>query len=281
MRVRVPVQMVANVQIPASNNVSNTYRIMPWCQTTLQNANSNVLAGNSGQCLGCVHTTMFQAYRNLFDEVKCDGIKFKVTLLENIGIGGTWKGVNVLTAIDRHYGPREPVPTYANIEQYASVSQTMFVNNSVSRVVRSCYAVDLIEKSMFTDSDTNADITNAISLAGWNSQVSTLFSPCIFVSVATDANAGPQGATITFKVEGYVYLTFRNPKSSGAPASKEEAIDRVIASNPEFARDIVSIGADLGDDDEAPPNKLRRLDADLTQEKVDALLDEATRQGKN
>lgn len=278
LRVRIPVNQICGVTIPANSGTSTILRVMPWCSTTQTVGNLNTLDSNTGQCLGATRSSIFQAYRQLFDEVKCDGLKVRFTIVDTIGIGGTWTGMNLVSAIDRMYHKGDPAPTVDTLQSYSSVSNTMVVTNGYARQARSCWASDLQEKTLFADSDTNTTtIANSNVLGQWASGYqSTLFSPCVMFGINSNPSAGTAGATVNVKVDVEFYFTFRNPKASGSSSSKDAAIDALIAANPDAATTVVRAAAELSDD-QPSAKRTRTFEIDPIADTIDDLYEEASR----
>ena len=265
VKVKVPFTYDAAFTVAANTFYSNfVHPITPWINDKLD--------GEFYPPMGALSSPLFRQYCNLYEEVKCEGIKVKINMTSPIGSGGL-PAATLTTAVDRKWTDAEHQaawPTPANLEEYGTSQKITFINNKVDSVTRSVYASDLIEKISFIDtdytlntahtSDTHAghvaDYMNAYVAAGANVGG---FSPCIMMGLKVGA-APAANTYYGYHLEGFYYFTFRNPKY-GAAAAK-------IANRGVVVHDV----PDDGDDGAPPADRLDAVD-------VDQMLDEATRAG--
>lgn len=218
IRAKVPYQFQSIVNIPTNSQESSVSTVInPWRQL--------------------VTSPLYRAFANLYDEVKLIGWKVAIATPGYLGQSQlqTLTGFKFITGIDRRFCySNDPVPSLAELKQYASQKSVEVVWNSVAKFARSCYASDLIEKAQWHDSEvvdagggTYVDLAYAASGANCN-----FFSPAMFVGCET-AIANGTGAPIQvyMSVDITFYVAFRNPKYGGTAASKVLS-NRVDDDNP-------------------------------------------------
>jgi hypothetical protein len=201
-------------------------------------------AAGGNVTIGGIQSDTFRAYSQLFDEVKCDGIKATFSVTTPIGAGAALPAAAIISAVDRRLGYNEGdvgnLPTTDQLGTYSSVSVRNSITNSVAKVTRSIWASDLIERTQFIDSTINA-ANNALSsfvAAGWNPN---MFCPGIMLGVGgLPAPGAGVSANVQIYINAYFYYTFRNPKYAPVGQSKEarvaefeEALERLQAEHPE------------------------------------------------
>lgn len=229
VRVRIPKQALLTVQIPANTTAATSVCIMPWCNTTATTGANQPINNANGQSFGFTDTGLFQAYCNLFDEVKFDGMKVRAAVVDTIGAGGNYAGVTVASVIERNCNKEDVPPNSTNMNQWSSYAFRNVINNSVAKISRSVWATDLNERIQFMDSALIATGAGTAVLAPGNalrawrdgSNTSTWFKPAIYLT-ATPSAAAAALRTITFMVETVSYFTFRCPKYSSSGSSKGE-----------------------------------------------------------
>lgn len=206
--------------------------------------------------MSSIDAPIFDAYANLFDEVKIDGIKCQFSITSPIGGAATIPSCSVISVVDRRANSAEvnpaanEFPTLANMLSYSSVSVRDCVTNSVAKVSRSVWASDLVEKCQFQDSNfsapaANTKYTDAFYAASYNPN---FFCPAVYFCVADlPAPAQGQTASINYRCQMYAYVTFRNPKYAPSASAKnveeraaafEEAVQRVAAEHPDAEIDV-------------------------------------------
>lgn len=174
-----------------------------------------------GNVTSALNSPLYQNYANLYDEVKCIGAKVVVSIGTPIGTS-TIPNLTLVTAWDRRYGYEEPVPTFGELNVSGSSQRAVAVNNSVAKLVRSCYASDLLEKAQWHDCTL---VTNpAIPLShdeAWHAAGSNpnFFSPAMFIGVS---HGGDTNQTIKLLLDINYYFSFRNPKYGGSSSGNKD-----------------------------------------------------------
>lgn len=200
---------------------------------------------------------LYRAFANLYDEVKLIGWKVALSSPGYLGANQlqTLTGFKFISGIDRRFCyTGDPVPTYADLKQYASAKSVEVVYNSVAKFARSCYASDLIEKAQWHDSEVIAAAggvgyaDQAYAAAGANCN---FFSPALFMGCET-AIPNVTGNTIAVYVAVDItfYVAFRNPKYGGTAA--KVLSNRVDDDNPNNPPD---------DDDDLDRDDMEKDDA--------------------
>lgn len=235
--VRVPWTQSVTLTWSGASTTTPVVSIQPFRVQSAAAAGGNVTIGG-------IQSDTFRAYSQLFDEVKCDGIKATFSVTTPIGAGAALPAAAIISAVDRRLGYNEGdvgnLPTTDQLGTYSSVSVRNSITNSVAKVTRSIWASDLIERTQFIDSTINA-ANNALSsfvAAGWNPN---MFCPGIMLGVGgLPAPGAGVSANVQIYINAYFYYTFRNPKYAPVGQSKEarvaefeEALERLQAEHPE------------------------------------------------
>lgn len=216
----------------------------------------------------------------MYDQVKVDGFKLNFSITSGIGPGGTFPSLTVYTAVDRKLAQNdfaesqtsEPAnshyPVASELRNSSSYLASVALNNSVTKMVRSCYASDLFEKASFADASYHVASLKVNNVASQNvrclSATDPAFVPCMFFAVDTGSSKDTQNSRdCNVVIEIIYYLTFRNPKYGGAASvSRTIAIPR----GPIFPDDDDDMDGDDGvmddagdmDPDPAPPPQQRQ-----------------------
>ena len=239
LRVRVPVQKVVSLTIPANQTDSNVATSCPYWEKVDDTPTSVCSA---------VATPLYQAYTRLFDQVKCDGVITKVAVVSPIGggTGATLQALQLLIAYDRQGtitelenaapAPGSPTPvTVATLFNSSSVQIRSAINNSVAKTARACWASDLQERTVFHDCSfaTNADETLFYD-RDYNSDrtTSSYFVPLTMIGIRNAAAAATASVSIQILIEQVYYFTFRNPKYGGSTASGAAAAAVRVRDDP-------------------------------------------------
>lgn len=166
-----------------------------------------------------MNSPLYQLYTQLYEEVKCIGIKAKIAINTPIGSVSV-PSLQILTAWDRRLTYTEAMgqPTWANLSTYSTQQAVTAVNNSIAKLTRSCYASDLMEKAQWHDCSLTASSTSITDAAAYAARSNpNFFSPALWIAFRV---AGAQAAqTISFTVEYMYYFAFRNPKYGSAPTA--------------------------------------------------------------
>lgn len=207
VRVKVPVTKTFSVASVNAAGVVYSDPITPWRGNTFDVGLSSPL---------------YRLYTQLYDEVKCVGVKVVLSIGTPIGTS-TVPSATFITAWDRRLTPVDPndptledsVPTYAELLNYSSQQKATAVNNSIAKLRRSCYASDLMEKAQWHDcslSSLNLDI--AYQSCGPNPN---FFCPGMWIGVS---QTGSASQTISMQADIVYYFAFRNPKYGAGSSSK-------------------------------------------------------------
>lgn len=224
-------QAQLTVQIPANTTAATAVCISPFCDTINKTGNAIRISDVNGQCLGFTHTDIFNAYANLFDEVKFDGMKIKASVIDTIGgAGAAYPSLSLGSVIERNCQRDDVPPNSTTMNQWASFSYHSVITNSIAKITRSVWARDLMERITFTDTDVQGTGANTQILAPGNAlrsfrdggSANTFFSPAIYIS-ATPTTAAAALRTVNFWVEIIGYFTFRCPKYTSSGSSKAAA----------------------------------------------------------
>lgn len=174
-----------------------------------------------------LNSPLYLQYCQLYDEVKCIGTKASISIGTPIGTA-TVPSLTIVTAWDRRLSTHDigNEPGFAQLKNYGSQQTAVAVNNSIAKLVRSCYASDLLEKAQWHDCTVQVAQGDAVDMA-WAAagENPNFFCPGMWLGVAQGNTQAAQ--TITFQVEINYYFAFRNPKY-GASASDSKIIQAPI-----------------------------------------------------
>ena len=229
IRVRVPVQKVISVPVASGSYDSSIVTSSPWYQTAIADQAQDPV----GVC-GAVSSPLYRAYTGLYDQVKCDGVVSRISIVT--AIGSAIPAVQVVTAYDR-MGTRDEVmnadeasaTTTASLFDFSSASIVSAINNSVAKTSRSCWASDLQERTVFHDCSLTQPSTSGFA-ADLSFKAPSAhnhvgyFSPLTLIGLRLAA-APSSDTTVQILLEQTYYFTFRNPKYGGSATST--AVTRV------------------------------------------------------
>ena len=223
IRVRVPVQRVISVPVASGSYDTMIVTSSPW----YQNSNTAINTKPFGVC-GAVSSPLYRAYTGLYDQVKCDGVVSRISIVT--AIGSAIPAVQVVTAYDR-MGTRKEVlnsnaqslTTTADLFDFSSASIVSAINNSVAKTSRSCWASDVQERTVFHDAATTVASSTSDGFftdIAFNSSAEHVpyFSPLTMIGLRLAA-APSTDTAIQILLEQTYYFTFRNPKYGGAATS--------------------------------------------------------------
>ena len=214
IRVRVPVQQLVTLTVPAQSTDSNVLTSGPYYQA------SNVLPR---AVAGAVAQRLYTAYVGLYDQVKCDGVVSNLSVVTPIGGAGGLNALQVIMAYDRCGCQNEIIAdaiTTAQLFNFSSSVARSAINNSVAKMSRSCWASDIQERTVFHDSTVAASNT-----AVWDRDFSSnatkvgYFAPLLMLGVRLAAAAPESATTVQVLLEQVYYFTFRQPKYGGDPSA--------------------------------------------------------------
>lgn len=266
MRVKIPMQASLNFVIPDGSDHSASCCIMPWCNTTSVNSSNANLNSTTGQSCGLTGQILFNTYANLFDEVKIDGMRASINMVDAFGQGATYSAIKIGSVIDRLCKIKDTHPTFAEMSNWSTFYNRIILNNGKAFQKRAVWASDLTERITFHDSDiTTQSNPVGTALVSWRTDSFTGFAPAIFFAVQlpvvnnTGANVVIHAlADITF------WVTFRNPKCSVTSVSKAAEMDRLdIDAEVDMAQE-----KKVSNEDESfePPAKQKRSVTLMTSE---------------
>lgn len=173
-------------------------------------------SSGSGSALS---SPLYRSYANLYDEVKCIGMKVKLSVSSAVG-GTDIPSLQIYTAFDRRRGISEAAPSFADMKIYSTYMVATAVNNSVAKLERSIYASDLLEKAQWHD------CTLSLSGGTYNDKAyvaagdnPNFFSPSCFIAMAIPGKTTE--TTVTGNIDVMYYFAFRNPKYGGSSVNSK------------------------------------------------------------
>ena len=222
---KVPLQCTSSLTQPANTYGTSCYAVAPWWPA---NASASVL-----------NSSLYLKYTELYEEVKCIGMKIKLNVVTPIGTSDV-PSLQIMNTFDRRYGLGydtanqqfvfEDLPNAAQLISSSNYNCVTAINNSIAKIERSIYASDLLEKAQWHDSTcanftvggSNVLADRAVIAAAMNPN---FFHPIFWFCFAIP-NAGAVSKTITFTCDITYYFAFRNPKYGtsvqNAPSLKSE-----------------------------------------------------------
>lgn len=220
IRVRVPVQQLVTLTIPAQSIDSNVCTSSPYYQAT-----SALPRGVAA----AVAQRLYTAYVNLYDQVKCDGVVSNLSVVTPIGGAGALNAIQLVVAYDRFGNQNELINddiTTAQLFNFSSSVSRSAINNSVAKMSRSCWASDIQERTVFHDSTLSvlnnpAGATVAVFDRDFSSNTAKVgyFAPLTMFGVRLAAAAPEATTTVQVLLEQVYYFTFRQPKYGGDPSA--------------------------------------------------------------
>lgn len=205
VRVKIPLTQTFNLASVSSDGKVYGYPITPW---------------SSSSPFKATQSPLYRLYCQLYDEVKCIGVKVVLSIGTPIGTSSV-PSATFVTAWDRRYvaddsAASDDVPSFAELMNYSSQQKATAVNNSIAKLRRSCYASDLLEKAQWHDCSLdpidNYDI--AVAAAAGNPN---FFCPGMWLGVS---QTGAVAQTISMQADITYYFAFRNPKYGAGSSSK-------------------------------------------------------------
>ena len=134
IRVRVPVQKVISCPVASGDYDSKIITSHPWYQSS----DADISTSPYGVC-SAVTSLLYRAYTGLYDQVKCDGVVSRISLVTAIGASGL-PAVQVVSAYDRLGNKNEvrnvDLVTTSDLFDYSSASIVSAINNSVAKTSR-------------------------------------------------------------------------------------------------------------------------------------------------
>ena len=234
---RVPVEAQVQFTIAAGANWSNLACVQPYLSYKSTSGSKNAGVAT------LVSSPLYRNYCTLYDQVKVDSVYVGGSVIEGIGIGGSYSSLSFASAWDRCIQPEEVIPggtpgVTAQTIQYGSEAQTfLLTNNSKQLVHRWNRASDLQERTTFHDCSVRLAASTSqlqyVDDAFYPNNSTPTFIPhstigyvpglwMAFYSPVVD-NSNPRYVNVTFKVIWNV--TFRNPKYGLAAEASAKAIE--------------------------------------------------------
>lgn len=242
MSLRVPCEAQVQFAINAGENWSTLGCIQPYL------AFKTTAAGRGLGIAPLVGSPLYRRYTELYDEVKVDSVNVSGSVIDGIGIGGTFSGLSFCSAWDRHIQAGEVIPggkpgiTPNTIQFGAEAQSFLLTNNSRQLVHRWNRASDIQERCTFHDCSVGSnpsslnqiafydesffvlDGTGAASLSSNIGYVPGLWMA--FYSPLVDSS-NTRYVNVTFRV---VYtVTFRNPKYGLSAESVSKGVEELKA----------------------------------------------------
>ncbi|QCH00636.1 Cap [Bovdisavirus nainis] len=216
IRVKVPVSKTYTAQGVTNNGNVWPGRFHPYAQ------------GGPTNC-SALDSPLYRQYCALYDEVKCIGAKFVISIGTPIGTASI-PNLQVVTAWDRRSATGDAAPSFANLLNYGTVRTATAVNNSIAKLVRSCYASDLMERAQWKDCDISQGADQYWTDNAWNAAGNNpnFFCPQMIIGLLQGNGSAPQ--TITFSVDAKFYFAFRNPKYGGSESAAKSIASNVMDS---------------------------------------------------
>lgn len=214
IRVRVPVQQLVTLTVPAQSIDSNVLTSSPYIHGG---------AAAPRAVAGAVAQRLYNAYVGLYDQVKCDGVVSNLSVVTPIGGAGGLNAIQVVMAYDR-CGTQNEVSnqgiTTSQLFSFSSSVARSAINNSVAKMSRSCWASDIQERTVFHDC--NVSTSSATSYdRDFSSNAAKVgyFAPLLMVGVRLAAAAPEAPVSVQVLLEQTYYFTFRQPKYGGDPSA--------------------------------------------------------------
>lgn len=209
---------------------------------------------STGNQLSVLNSPLYRTYCNLYDSVKCIGMKVLFSIVDSVGTADL-PSVQIYTAWDRcHLGNGDPAPDPGDLKNMSTYNVATALNNNVAKITRSLYASDLMEKAIWHDCtltpDDPANPTYWDDTVYKNSANLNMFSPSLFLSLVTPTLAA--GKTVNVTVSVVYYMAFRNPRfgGSGGFNTREDVIGERVRGIPPAGDDgDMDDGGDLLMDD--------------------------------
>lgn len=288
VRLKVPVSAVRTFTIDVSQDAqghtvvtpSDPQYICPFA-TIRDDASSNMSALSS---------PLYQAYCNLYEEVKCIGMKTQLSVSTQIG-GTTLPALEIQTALDRKLA-RDDVslgskPSYAQMKTSSSFLSSVAINNSIAKLQRTCYANDLFERAAWHDCTLNIQNLNPphnYRDETWetNSASVPFFCPGLWIAMNCP---GVPAATVDVvcSIETMFYFSFRNPKWGSAVTAQRMRVD---PANPIDYGDMDSRGpaggadVDMDRDEDPEGDIFEQFAADVGQKMVESTVPRQAKSAK-
>lgn len=264
IRIRVQCSRIVAVPIAAKSADSSVVTSVPWYGRDGSDPTYPYQA-----CCGAASQPLYQAYTNLYDQVKCDGVVSRISLVTAIGGAPPFSSVQIITAYDR-MGTRAEVygddaaknNNVVDLLNYSSAVTRTAINNSVAKTARSCWASDIQERTVFHDCSVNP-INQGDKVVGFQDRdyVSTstkvgYFTPMLLLGFRLSSPVGDAAQLINVLLEQTYYFTFRNPKygvSGGTVSGASAAAARsTVMAEPADTRTLDTEGEMIFD----PPQAL-------------------------
>ena len=221
----------------------------PSANSTIVGVFSRYKSDEALRTLPVLSSPLYRTYCKLYEEVKCVGMKVQLAVVSSIG-GADLPSVTIYTAFDRRFGYGEPAVPGANLKNSSTYLVSTAINNSIAKIMRTCYASDLMEKAQWHDS-TLTEAAGPPETASDDAYTAAALNPNFFCPAFEFAVATPtlQAATpVQIQVSFVYYMAFRNPKF-GASSSLSKQVDIPAARVMDGPGDMDDNGVMMDDDD--------------------------------
>ena len=262
--------------------VQAAYKLTSGYESTLGNISGIAAFGSAataGGGVGVLASPLYRQYCNMYEEVKCIGMKVNIAVASPIG-GAAIPSLQIYTAWDRRHGYDEENYTAQQIKDSATYNVATALNNNVAKLTRSLYASDLMEKAQWHDCTYKTEAGYYVDKAYEASSVNpNFFCPALFFCFGSPALNQAGETDVNVQVSITYYMSFRNPKF-GAASGNAKLVD--LGTRTE---DIVRAAApdamdDGGDIDSAPEvQAVADIDvSDMSVEQANSALEARRRQ---
>ena len=168
-------------------------------------------ASNAVNHDGALHSALYRNYCDLYDEVKCNAMKVKMNIINNIGTAEI-PSLTVHTGWDRRKPANYGGPTFDEIAGNPAYRSSICLNNNVAKFSRSIIASDIQERSMFHDSRLDPPIGGGnyedIAYQAYGAAC-PFFAPGFYCYLQ---NSNTARRDIDFVCQCTYWFTFRSPK---------------------------------------------------------------------
>nr|WCR62247.1 MAG: capsid protein [ssDNA virus sp.] len=219
-RVRVPVQRLVNAYFRANDNQSTVITISPFVSNKVE---SDVeVVGVASAC----DSALYQTYCGLYDQVKCDGMNVRMSLVSPLGTSASFTAMSFISAFDRcgsynnvvTHNTNVGIPTVEQMKNFSSANTRIAIQNSIAKLGRSCYPQDLQERTTFHDCAIGNLLDDIGSIQAFgdldylsNKNKVNYFAPLFMLGL--ECPVAPTSLTVVqVQLNVTYYFTFRNPK---------------------------------------------------------------------
>ena len=207
VKVRINFEWIGAAQTQGATGVTNILQFCPW------------KAANAATYEGALHSDLYRNYCDLYDEVKCNAMKIKFNIIDNVG-DAACPSLCVHTGWDRRKPANYGGPTFDQIAGNPAYKSSICLNNNVAKFSRSIVAADMQERSNYHDSAyrTNQGHFEDKAYQAYG-DACPFFAPALYVYLQ---NSNTAAYTFHFICQATYWFTFRSPKYGLTQPSKGE-----------------------------------------------------------